>query len=338
MNFCAEAHPHRRYDPLGDEWILVSPHRTDRPWQGDESAREPAAGPAHDASCYLCPGNRRATGAHNPDYVGPYVFDNDYPALRPDVPGLGEDAAGLLRSRPVRGEARVICFSPHHSRTLAQLDEAEIAAVVACWRAEAADLGARYAWVQAFENKGVMMGCSNPHPHGQIWATDSLPHMAATECRTQAAWLATHGSSMLADLVAAESGGPRAIIETAEWLVLVPYWAKWPFETLLVPRFAVMRFTDLDASRDSGLAHVLSRLARTYDALFGVSFPYSMGWHGAPFDANEHPEWRLHAHFYPPLLRSASVRKFMVGYEMLAEAQRDLTPEAAADRLRAAVP
>jgi UDPglucose--hexose-1-phosphate uridylyltransferase len=335
MSFDPNQHSHRRYDPLGDEWILVSPQRTQRPWLGEEGAAAPAAGPAHDPECYLCPGNVRANGQRNPDYAGPFVFANDFPALQAEVPAGGDSTADpLFRTAPARGEARVICFSPDHARTLPELSEDGATAVVDCWCVEAAELGQRYRWVQVFENKGAMMGCSNPHPHGQVWATDVLPHLPGVEARTQQQWWSATGRPLLLDVAAREAGGERVVIETADWLAIVPYWAKWPFETLLLPRFAVQRLPQLTAQQRRGLAAVLGALTRAYDRLFATSFPYSMGWHGAPFDGEAHPEWQLHAHFLPPLLRSATVRKFMVGYEMLAEAQRDITPEQAAARLR----
>ncbi len=242
----------------------------------------------------------------------------------------------LFQSARARGEARVICFSPDHARTLPELSEGEIAAIVDCWCEQAAELGARFAHVQIFENKGAMMGCSNPHPHGQVWASDYLPQEIATEDRTQAQWLDRHGAPMLRTLAEREAGGPRAVIETDYWLAVVPFWAAWPFETLLLPRFPVQRLPDLSVAQRRDLARAIRLLTTRYDNLFACSFPYSMGWHSAPSGQAECDHWQLHAHFYPPLLRSASVRKFMVGYELLAEAQRDLTPEQAAEQLRAA--
>ena len=333
MNFDPANHPHRRYDPLGDEWILVSPHRAKRPWQGQED--EPALDSTthHDPDCYLCPGNKRVTGEVNPDYAGTHVFANDFAALQFDSPSP-ENGDPLFRADGARGEARVICFSPDHAKTLPELDARAVEGIIDCWCDQAADLGARYEWVQIFENKGAMMGCSNPHPHGQIWATHYLPDTPATESRTQAAWFLKHGGPLLLQLAEREHGGPRVVVETALWIAIVPYWAKWPFETLLIPRFAVKQLPDLTAPQRADLAVAIRELTARYDNLFTCSFPYSMGWHGAPFDGQAHDGWQLHAHFYPPLLRSASVRKFMVGYELLAEAQRDLTPEQAAERLR----
>lgn len=328
---------HRRQNPLTGRWVLVSPHRTQRPWLGQI---EPQAAPdlqVHDADCYLCPGNKRANGATNPNYEGPWAFQNDFPAL---LLGSNADieAQDLFHAEVVSGECRVICFSPNHSLTLPQLSKEQVRSVIDCWAAQSSELGTQYTWVQLFENKGAAMGCSNPHPHGQLWASSHVPDEPAIEDERQRAYFAETGHSLLTEVAAQEAGGPRVVIETPDWLVIVPWWAVWPFETLLMPRFSVQRIEHLNAAQRDGLADVLRELTARYDNLFGCPFPYSMGWHGAPYLPGDHSHWILHAHFYPPLLRSATVRKFMVGYEMLAEAQRDLTPEQAAERLRLVSP
>ncbi len=335
MNLTLQEQPHRRYNPLLDEWILVSPHRTSRPWQGQAEATRAASRPSYDPACYLCPGNRRANGERNPDYTSTFVFVNDFAAVLPDVPRAEMSGSPLLQARSLRGEARVICFSPRHDLTLAEMSLAEIRLVVDLWAAQTADLGERFDWVQVFENRGDMMGASNPHPHGQIWATDSLGSIALREDAQQRAYLDRHDAPLLLDYALLEAErGERIVIENASWLALVPYWAVWPFETLLLPKAHVLRLPDLDERQRKDLTAILKRLLVKYDNLFEVPFPYSMGWHGAPFNAGAMRHWQLHAHFYPPLLRSATVRKFMVGYEMLAEAQRDITAEVAALRLR----
>ena len=327
--------PHRRYDPLRDEWVLVSPGRTNRPWQGGEERPQVEQRPAYDPTCYLCPGNTRANGETNPAYDSTFVFTNDFAALRPGtLDDTFED--GLLRAEGEQGTCRVICFSPRHDLTLAGMSPAEVRRVVDLWADQTADLGARYRWVQVFENRGEAMGASNPHPHGQVWAGTALPTTIAREDASQRAYHARTGSPLLLDVARQEADGPRVVDADDHWLVIVPFWAVWPFEVLVLPRAHVARVPDLDDARRDALAAILGRTLRRYDALFGVPFPYSMGWHGAPFDADAATDaWTLHAHAYPPLLRSATVRKFMVGYELLAEAQRDVTPEDAAARLRA---
>ena len=328
--------PHRRRNLLTGEWLLVSPHRAKRPWQGEAAPPAPPPAPAHDPACHLCPGNTRATGEANPDYSGTFVFRNDFAALL-DEGGADDGAASLFETRPATGEARVICFAPDHGQTLARLPVDAVRRVVDTWCALSAELGARWAHVQLFENKGAMMGASSPHPHGQVWASDFVPELPAREDARQRAWLAERGTVLLDDVAAAElAAGDRVVEANAHWLAVVPHWAAWPFETLLIARDPVARLEQLEDGARAALAAILGRLLRRYDGLFGCDFPYSMGWHGAPHgQGDDTAHWRLHAHFLPPLLRSASVRKHMVGFELLAETQRDITPESAAERLRA---
>lgn len=329
-------HSHRRRNPLTGAWVLVSPHRSKRPWQGQQEAVDNAQRPAHDPSCYLCAGNTRINGEQNPDYEGTFVFENDFAALMPDTPAAEQGDDALFCTMSARGTSRVICFSPDHSKSLPQLSLPAIERVIDTWVVQSAELGQTYPWVQVFENKGAVMGCSNPHPHGQIWATSFLPDEVEKEDLRQRAYHGEHGRAMLLDYAEREAAsGERTVVLTEHWIAVVPYWATWPFETLLLPRFAVARLTGLTPERRADLAVALQKLTARYDNLFQTSFPYSMGWHGAPFDDSDAAPWQLHAHFYPPLLRSASVRKFMVGFEMLAEAQRDLTAEQAAEKLRA---
>lgn len=333
--------PHRRFNRLSGDWVLVSPHRAQRPWQGKVERAAIEIRPPHDPGCYLCAGNERAGGARNPPYTETYVFTNDFAALLPAGPGGGgrEDGAESMRlfeSRPVRGECRVICFSPRHDLTLARMPAAAIRGVVETWLCESRDLHSRFTWVQIFENKGEIMGCSNPHPHGQIWAGDFIPNEAAKEDSAQRHWRESHGSVLLLEYARTEAErGERVVVQNGSWIAVVPWWAVWPYEILLMPHARhVPRLTDLTTDEQDDLAEILKRLLTRYDNLFESDFPYSMGWHEAPNAAGPEGWWQVHAHFYPPLLRSATVKKFMVGYEMLGEAQRDILPEMAAARLR----
>lgn len=328
--------PHRRYNALIDEWVLVSAGRARRPWLGAEEAELGAPALAFDPSCYLCPGNVRANGDINPDYAETFVFVNDFSALRPDTSTARFDD-GLLRAEGERGTCRVVCFSPRHDLTLGRMTALAVRRVIDVWADQTAELGAGHRWVQVFENRGEAMGASNPHPHGQIWAGTALPNEGAREDAAQRAHHARTGHRLLLDCVDRESAGPRVVAETADWLAGVPFWAAWPFETLVTPKRPAARLSDLDASARDDLAGVLHDLLGRYDGLFARPFPYSMGWHQAPFGDDDTEAWQVHAHFYPPLLR-ATVRKFMVGYELLAETQRDLTAEEAAERLRAVQP
>lgn len=342
--FNSAEHPHRRRNPMTGEWVLVSPHRTQRPWRGQVEKPPPEVRPAYDPTCYLCPGNPRAGGERNPEYKNTFVFTNDFSALLPDTPQTKVNPHRLLWAESEQGTCRVVCFSPRHDLTLPEMSLPEIRRVVELWVEQVEELGQQYRWVQVFENKGQMMGASNPHPHGQVWAGNALPNEPAREDWHQRSYFTECALLLLldyADLEAAQ--GERVVVENAHWLAVVPFWAVWPFETLLLPRRHVLRLPDLDDAERGALAQILKRLLIKYDNLFEISFPYSMGWHGAPtgpatgsgLARGGDAHWQLHAHFYPPLLRSATVRKFMVGYEMPGEAQRDLTAEQAAARLRA---
>jgi UDPglucose--hexose-1-phosphate uridylyltransferase len=332
-----EPGPHRRRNPLTGEWVLVSPHRTARPWRGgEEEGGRAASVPPYDPECYLCPGNARAGGARNPDYHGTFVFDNDFPALLPNaVEGLGATDE-LFTAETARGICRVICFSPRHDVHVGTMDEGAVRGVVDVWAEQFASFAA-VPWirhVQVFENRGPAMGASNPHPHCQVWADERLPVDPARELVHQREHLAAHGRCLLCDYVEREGeDGSRVVLENEHVVVVVPFWAVWPFETLVLPRTHRSTLPDLTPMERDGLARAMRSLVRRYDRLFDTPFPYSMGLHQAPIGDPE-PAWHLHAHYYPPLLRSATVRKFMVGYEMLAQAQRDLTPEDAAARLR----
>jgi UDPglucose--hexose-1-phosphate uridylyltransferase len=331
---------HRRYNPLSNEWVLVSPHRTGRPWQGQIEAITAAPNADYDPACYLCPGNRRASGVSNPRYEATFVFDNDFAALLPNERSAEVGVGTLLQARNESGLCRVICYSPYHHFTLGQMPPAGIRQVIDTWVGEYQSLGAqpRINAVTIFENRGAMMGASNPHPHGQIWANETIPNEVTRESTGQREYMHQVGACLLCSYAMLELElKERVVCANDQFVAVVPFWAVWPFETLVLPRVHVTALDDLDAAGRDGFAAILKNLTMRYDALFNVTFPYTMGLHQRPTDGRDHSEWHLHAHFYPPLLRSASVRKYMVGYEMLAGPQRDITAEAAAARLRGAM-
>jgi UDPglucose--hexose-1-phosphate uridylyltransferase len=334
---------HRRQNPLTGEWVLVSPHRTQRPWLGQVEKTAPANLPAYDPGCYLCPGNARAEGKQNPHYQSTYVFDNDFPALlfapKSEQNNLTGSASkdNLLRMQAEVGITRVMCFSPRHDLSIPELPQTQVEAVVRGWIDQSNELGKleEIQYVQIFENKGAMMGASNPHPHNQIWASSHIPNEPAKETANQSEYLDRHGSCLLCSYLQAEKQtGERIVTANDHFTALVPFWAVWPFEVMLVAHRHFGSFSDLTSEEVVELADILRRITCRYDNMFETSFPYSMGFHQEPCDGLLHPEWHFHAHYYPPLLRSAKVRKFMVGYEMLGMPQRDLTPESAAERLR----
>jgi UDPglucose--hexose-1-phosphate uridylyltransferase len=330
--------PHRRFNPLTRDWVLVSPRRAQRPWQGQVEKAASATALRYDPTCFLCPGNERVGGAGNPKYESTFVFTNDFAALKPEVQRARHDDSGrgLLLSESEAGICKVVCFSPRHDLTLARMTVPEIASVVDIWAKEYAEIGSLpyIGYVQIFENRGELMGCSNPHPHGQIWANQTIPNEPRKEQESQKAYFEKNHACLLCDYLELErQEGLRMVAENAHFAAVVPFWAVWPFEVLLLSRRHVRDLGSLDPGARVGLADILKQLTTRYDNLFEIAFPYSMGFHQAPTDGEAHPEWHLHAHFYPPLLRSAAVRKFMVGYEMLASPQRDIAPEAAATTL-----
>lgn len=337
-NLNIQEQPHRRLNLLTGEWVLVSPHRAKRPWNGKVEKAEQAALPAHDDSCYLCAGNQRAVGVMNPDYKGTFVFDNDFAALLPNTSTETVTIGNLLQAKGESGICKVIVFSPRHDLTLPQLDLDAITKVVDTWVHEFQELSknSEVKYIQIFENKGEIMGCSNPHPHGQIWASSSIPTELVKESVRQKEYFDLHGKSLLSDYLALElQEQKRIVVENNDFVALVPFWAVWPFETMIISKRHVTNIAEFTEGERQSLASILQRLTAKYDNLFESSFPYSAGIHQAPVNDGAHPEWHWHMHFYPPLLRSATVKKFMVGYEMLAGPQRDISPELAASQLAA---
>lgn len=338
--------PHRRFNPLTAEWVIVSPQRTERPWRGQVEKAQSADLPAYDPQCYLCPGNKRAGGKTNPLYTNTYVFDNDFPALlqlKPSQPPGALNTAPkarpdrLLIAEPEAGVCRVVCFTPMHNLSIPEMSSQQIEEVIRTWIEQSDHLSQQefIHYIQIFENRGAMMGASNPHPHCQIWATSHIPNEPEKERASQFSYHVQHKSCLLCDYLRIEQElGERVIFENEYFTVLVPYWAIWPFETMVLAKQHIALLRDLSPIEIGALADILRYLTIRYDSIFNTSFPYSMGFHQSPVNSGDHPEWHLHAHYFPPLLRSATVRKFMVGFEMLASPQRDITPERAAQRLR----
>jgi UDPglucose--hexose-1-phosphate uridylyltransferase len=332
-----EKTPHRRLNILTGEWVQVSPHRTKRPWQGKEEVKQSGSQKSYDPGCYLCPGNERAGGNKNPDYPSTFVFDNDFSALIPEIEARSLNDDNLLIAQTEPGICRVVCFSPNHHLTLPEMPDEQILEIVHVWADQYRELGEKpfINYVQIFENKGEIMGCSNPHPHGQIWAQKTIPDEPLKELKTQTLYFRDYEKTLLGAYLELELElDERIIVKNDHFVAVVPFWAFWPFETLIISRRAFSNFNEMNDDEKAALADLIKQLTTRYDNLFEVSFPYSAGFHPAPTDGKDHPEWHFHMHFYPPLLRSASIKKFMVGYEMLGNPQRDITPEASADILR----
>lgn len=331
-----QSRPHRRRNILTNEWVLVSPHRTQRPWQGNQEEVFKEIENRYDPDCYLCPGNQRANGEINPEYQGVFVFDNDFAALHMDAK-KAYIVDGLLEAQSDQGICRVICFSPDHAKSLAKMSVEDIQQVVTVWMQQYKELGSHDAiqYVQIFENKGAIMGCSNPHPHGQIWSQSSIPTEVLKKDEQQALYFAKHQDSLLLNYLHQElSVNERVIYENTHFAIVVPFWAVWPFETMIIPKTHQLHIAEMSDAQKQDFAQAISVLTKTYDKIFNCSFPYSSGIHQAPTDGGNHKHWHWHMLFYPPLLRSATVKKFMVGYELFANPQRDITPEVVASRLK----
>ena len=332
-----QTNSHRRYNPLTDEWILVSPHRTQRPWQGKVEQSSNHYSSSYNSDCYLCPTNKRANGEYNPDYNSTFVFDNDFSSLKKDADDFIINESELVIAKSEKGICRVVCFSPKHNLTLAELEVAEIIEIIKLWQNEYSLLGRNsfINYVQIFENKGEIMGCSNPHPHGQIWAQENIPNGPAKEQMNQLKYFKEKNTTLLSDYIKLEKEkDERVIFENDGFILLVPFWAIWPFEAMIISKRKINNITQFNENEIKQFAEILKLTTVKYDNIFNISFPYSAGIHQSPTDGMEHPEWHFHMHFYPPLLRSASIKKFMVGYEMLGEPQRDITPEKSAEILK----
>lgn len=337
QSFKTNEHPHRRYNPLLDEWILVSPHRNKRPWQGQNEKLPEDNRPEYDKECYLCPGNVRSNGLKNPDYTDCYVFENDFSALLKDEVMFENNRSNLFQLKPERGINKVVCFSPKHNLTLPEMEVSDIEKVIQAWAAQYIELGSHdfINYVQIFENKGSVMGCSNPHPHGQIWAQSSLPTQVEKTQKSLRSYYEKNKTSLLKDYLEQElKQEERIVAENNHFAVVVPFWATWPYETMIISKRHFGSIIGMTNEETKAFAEIIKTITVKYDNLFETSFPYSAGIHQAPTDRVSHPEWHFHMHFYPPLLRSATVKKFMVGYEMLGEAQRDISPEQSAKILR----
>ena len=328
--------PHRRYNILTGEWVLVSPHRTKRPWQGKTEKTIEETRPHYVEDCYLCPGNTRSNGNINPAYTDPFVFENDFPALLPEGPGEKVDK-GFLRAESETGICKVVCFSPDHSLTLPLMEVEDIIKVVQTWKKEYQKLGSREGinYVQIFENKGDVMGCSNPHPHGQIWSQNSLPVEIVKKTQHFKKFWKKKEISLLKSYLEQELElNERIVLQNDHFVALVPYWAVWPYEVMIIPRKQYQNIAQINSIEEKAFASIIKELCIRYDNLFSTSFPYSSGIHQAPTSGEDYLEWHFHMSFYPPLLRSRSVKKFMVGYEMFASPQRDISAEQAAETLR----
>lgn len=329
--------PHRRYNPLLKEWVLVSSQRIKRPWRGEKEEPITQEKRKYDSKCYLCPGNKRNNNQYNPQYQNTFVFDNDFPSLTPETPSVIKSSNELLKSENERGICRVICYSPRHNLSLGTMDTIDIAKITQAWKQQQEELSSQsfIKYIQIFENHGKMMGTSNLHPHGQIWATSHIPTVVMHEQEAQSEYYDKHKQTLLSVYLSLElKEKKRLIFENNDFAVLVPFWATWPYETLIISKKPYSSILQLNPAQLNSLAEALKQITARYDRLFSTSFPYSMGIHQSPVNDKTHPEWHFHLHFYPPLLRGPTIRKFMVGYEMLAESQRDITPEDAAEFLR----